>query len=208
MIKLYGQYRSRAFRVVWFMKESGIAYEHVNVTINVENAGAKQDWYLKLNPNARVPTIDDDGFVMWETAAINLYLAQKYGSPLWPADAAGRGRALQWAFFIANDVEGPMIKVYQHRFRFPPEKRDARLADENEPLMLDRLKILEGHLATNAFFQGDRWGMADFLVASVLYSLTEMNYARLADYPRLSRWLNESIARPAAREAIALRLGS
>jgi glutathione S-transferase len=208
MLKLYGQYRSRAFRVVWFMKESGIQWEHVNVTINVEQATAKEDWYLKLNPNGRVPTIDDDGFVMWETAAINLYLAEKYKSPLWPADPVGRGRALQWGFYIANDVEGPMIKVYQHRFRFPPEKRNARVADENEPIMLDKLHVLEGHLAQHAFFQGDHWGMADFLVASVLYTLTEMKYDRLADYPNLSKWLYASIDRPAAREAIAIRLGS
>jgi len=208
MLKLYGQYRSRAFRVVWFMKESGIQWEHVNVTINVDQATAKEDWYLKLNPNGRVPTIDDDGFVMWETAAINLYLAEKYQSPLWPADPVGRGRALQWGFFIANDVESPMIKVYQHRFRFPPEKRNARITDENEPIVLDKLHVLEAHLAQHAFFQGDQWGMADFLVASVLYTLTEMKYERLADYPHLSKWLHASIERPAAREAIAIRLGS
>ena len=86
MLKLYGQYRSRAFRVCWLLKESNIPYEHVNVTINVPDATAKQDWYRALNPNARVPTIDDDGFVMWESAAINFYLAEKYKSPLLPPD--------------------------------------------------------------------------------------------------------------------------
>ena len=53
----------------------------------------KADWYVKLNPNARIPTIDDDGFVMWESAAINLYLARKYKSPLWPRRPQGEGRA-------------------------------------------------------------------------------------------------------------------
>jgi glutathione S-transferase len=83
-----------------------------------------------------------------------------------------------------------------------------RGADENEPILLDRLKILEGQLGKTPFFQGQAWGMADFLVASVLYSLTEMSYTHLASYPRLSKWLSDSVARPAAREAIALRLGS
>ena len=81
MLKLYGQYRSRAFRVAWLCKESNIPYEHVNVTVNVDNATCKTPDYVKLNPNARVPTIDDDGHVMWESAAINLYLAEKYKSP-------------------------------------------------------------------------------------------------------------------------------
>ena len=110
MLKLYGQYRSRAFRVCWLLKESNIPYEHVNVTINVPNATAKEDWYRGLNPNARVPTIDDDGFVMWESAAINFYLAEKYKSPLLPPDMANKGRALQWDFFISNDEFADMIE--------------------------------------------------------------------------------------------------
>ena len=93
MLKLYGQYRSRAFRVVWLCKESNIPYEHVNITVNIEGATCKDPAYVALNPNARVPTIDDDGFVMWESAAINFYLAEKYKSPLWPADLKAKGRA-------------------------------------------------------------------------------------------------------------------
>ena len=89
MLKLYGQYRSRAFRVAWLCKESDIPYEHVNVTINVDDATCKDPAYIALNPNARVPTIDDDGVVVWESAAINLYLAEKYNSPLWPRTPAG-----------------------------------------------------------------------------------------------------------------------
>src|SRR6185436_6868712 len=115
---LYGQYKSRAFRVAWLCKESGTPYEHVNTTINMEGATCKQPEYVKLNPNARVPTIDDDGTVLWESAAINLYLAEKYKSPLWPADMKGKGRVLQWAFFVANDVEPNVILVMQHRVMF------------------------------------------------------------------------------------------
>ena len=205
MLKLYGQYRSRAFRVCWLLKESNIPYEHVNVTINVPDATAKEDWYRALNPNARVPTIDDDGFVMWESAAINFYLAEKYKSPLLPPDMANKGRALQWAFFISNDVEADMILVFQHRFRFPPEKRNPKLADEAEPKLLAKMQVLEDHLKKSAYFQGDKWGMADFIIASVLYALLEMNYDKLSNFPKLKAFLNASTERPAAKEAIKLR---
>jgi glutathione S-transferase len=208
MLKLYGQYRSRAFRVAWLCAESNIAYEHVQVTIHSDDATAKAAWYRELNPNARIPTIDDDGFIMWESAAINLYLAEKYHSPLWPADWAGKGRALQWAFYISNDVEVPMIAVFQHRFRFPPEKRTPAIADQHEPTLLTKLGVLDAALGRAKFFQGERWGMADFMIASVLYSLHEMQYAKLADYPRLKGWLTESVARPGAQKAIALRTAS
>jgi glutathione S-transferase len=204
MLKLYGQYRSRAFRVAWLCKESGIPYEHVNVTINVEGASCKTPDYLKLNPNARVPTIDDDGLVMWESAAINLYLAEKYRSPLWPSDMKGKSRMLQWAFFTSNDVEPNMVTVMQHRVMFPPEKRNAALADDADAKLQPRLKVLDDHLAKNKYFGGDTWNMADFMVASVCYSLTAIKYD-LSKFPNLQKWLMASVERPKAKEARALR---
>ena len=204
MLKIYGQPRSRAFRVLWMAKEAGIAYEHNPVSIMVENAQCKEQWFVDLNPNARVPAIDDDGFVVWESAAINLYLAEKYKSALFPATPQGRGRMLQWAFFTANDVEPPMITMFQNRVLFPPEKRNAALGDAAEAQLLGKLAILEHHLSKHAFFGGDTWDMADFMVASVVYTLTAIKYD-LAKFPKLSAWLMASIERPAAKEARKLR---
>ena len=204
MLKVYGQYRSRAFRVAWMCKESSIPYEHVNTTINVDGATCKDPAYVKLNPNARVPTIDDDGYVLWESAAINLYLAEKYKSPLWPADAKGRGRAYQWAYFTANDVEPNMITVMQHRVMFPPEKRNPALADEADAKLQPKLKVLDEHLKSNKFFGGEQWNLADFMVASVCYSFFAMKYD-LGRYPHFQDWLRASLERPKAKEARALR---
>src|SRR5262245_3199662 len=160
MLKIYGQARSRTFRVLWMCKESNIAFEHDPVSIHVPNPTAKESWYVKLNPNARIPTIDDDGFVMWESAAINLYLAHKYKSPLLPSTPQGEGRAMQWAFYIANDVEQPMTTVFQHSFVFPPEKRDAKVAAAAEAVLRPKLKVIEDHLAKAKFFGGDRWDLS------------------------------------------------
>lgn len=204
MLKLYGQYRSRAFRVAWLCKESDIAFEHVDTTTTGDAPGCKEPRYVALNPNARVPTIDDDGFVMWESAAINMYLAEKYRSPLWPATLQGRGNALQWSFFIANDVEPPMIQMFQHRVVFPPEKRDPKLAADGEQRMLARLPILEGQLAKTRFFGGDKWDLSDFMAASVLYTLAVIKYD-LAKFPKLQAWLAASIERPGAKQARKLR---
>ncbi len=204
MLKLYGQYRSRAFRVAWMLKETGIPYEHVNVTINVEGATCKDPSYVRLNPNARVPTIDDGGFVLWESAAINFYLAEKYHSPLWPRVLQGKGRAWQWAFFIANDVEPHMITVMQHRVLFPPEKRNPAMAEGADGLLQPRLKVLDDFLSLHPYFDIDNWGLADFMVASVCYSFTVMKYD-LSRYASFQKWLLASIERPKAREARALR---
>jgi len=204
MLKIYGQARSRAFRVIWLCHESNIAYQHVPVTINVENAQCKEDWYVKLNPNARVPTIDDDGFVMWESAAINLYLAERYNSPLYPRTMEEKGRMLQWAFYVAHDIESLMITVFINRNGHPREKCDAVQHDKAERLLPAKLRVLERQLLGTTYFGGDRWDMADFMVASVLYLLYVIRYD-FSDFPKLGAWLASSVERPAAKEARRLR---
>ena len=205
MLKLYGQYRSRAFRVAWLCKESNIPFEHHNVTINVDAATCKEPWYAALNPNQRVPTIDDGGLVMWESGAINLYLAEKYRSPLWPKDSAGKARMLQWAFFIANDIEQPMVTIMRNRHLLPPEQRNAKLAEDTELLLLPKMKVLEDYLAQNRFFSSAAWGMADFMVASVTYSMWINKFPLLEKFPKFKAWLDASVERPMAKEARKLR---
>jgi glutathione S-transferase len=204
MIKIFGQARSRAFRVIWLCLESQIPFEHQPVTINVQDAGCKEEWYVALNPNARVPTIDDDGFTLWESAAINLYLAEKYASPLYPRSPEEKGRMLQWAFFVANDVEEPMITVFINRNGFPKEKCDPMLAERAERELPIKLKILEQQLGKTEYFGGERWDMSDFVVASTLYLLFVIKYDFSA-FPKLGQWLAASVERPAAREARLLR---
>ena len=117
----------------------------------------------------------------------------------------GGGRTgLQWAFFVANDVEPNMIAVMQHRVMFPPEKRNAALADDADAKLQPKLRVLDEHLAKNRYFGGDKWDMADFMVASVCYSFTAMKY-NLSKYPSFQKWLMASIERPKAKEARALR---
>jgi glutathione S-transferase len=92
----------------------------------------------------------------------------------------------------------------QHRVMFPPEKRNAQLADDSDAKLQPRLKVLDAHLAKNAFFGRDKWDMADFMVASVCYSFFAMKYD-LGKFPHFQAWLMASIERPQAQEARKLR---
>lgn len=204
MLKIYGAPHSRTFRVIWLANEINLPYQHVPVTHDVSDAQCKEPWFLALNPNGRIPVIDDDGFVMWESAAINLYLAEKYKGPLYPNSLQGRGRMMQWTFFVSNHVEPPLIDLYHNRVLYPPEQRNAGVADEAEKELRGSLVILEQELARNTFFAEQQWGMADFMVASVLYLLTRINID-LTAYPKLDAWLVASINRSAAQSARKLR---
>jgi len=125
VLKIYGAAHSRAFRVIWLANEINLPYQHIPVTFGVPDAQCKESWFFALNPNGRLPVIDDNGFVMWESAAINLYLAEKYKGPLYPSSAQGRGRMLQWTFFVSNHVEPPLITLFRNRIFYPPEQRNA-----------------------------------------------------------------------------------
>lgn len=204
MLKLYGVYRSRVFRIAWLLLESDIPYEHINTTIGVEGATCKDPAYVALNPNARVPTIDDDGVVVWESAAINLYLAEKYNSPLWPKDMQAKARLYQWTFFIANDIEPPLITIMRTKGLTARALHDQAAASAADVKMQPYLKVLDDHLAKHKYFAGDAWGLADLMAAGVCFLFVVMKYD-LSKYPSLEKWLLDSIDRPKAKEAIALR---
>ncbi len=205
MLKIFGAPHSRAFRVIWLANEIGIPYEHIPVTFNVPNAQCKEPWYLALNPNGLLPAVDDDGFVLWETAAINLYLASKYPSSLYPTTPQDLGRMLQWTFFAATEIEPAMLTLLLNRVALPPEQRSATLADQSEHTLRTKLVILEQQLGKTPFFGGDRWNMADFMVACVLYVVMVRLKLDLTAYPKLDAWLTASLNRPAAIVARKLR---
>src|SRR5215469_7733301 len=101
-LRIYGVARTRAFRVLWIAKELELDYEHIPLEIGAAGAG-KPD-YLAINPNGRLPAIDDDGFVLWESLAITLYLAKKHGR-LYPTTLEGEAKAWQWTLWSVQEVD-------------------------------------------------------------------------------------------------------
>jgi glutathione S-transferase len=96
-LRIYGVARTRAFRALWIANELGLDYEHIPIEIGP--AGARKAEYLAINPNGRLPAIDDGGFVLWESLAITLYLAKKHGR-LYPATLEGEAKAWQWSLLV------------------------------------------------------------------------------------------------------------
>src|SRR6202046_2694112 len=116
MLRIYGSARSRAVRTLWMAGELGLTYEHIDLL--PRSPGTKAPEYLALNPNGRVPTIDDDGFVLSESMAINLYLAKKHGK-LYPADAKNEALAWQWCFWEVDRLDRQITTYANNAFALP-----------------------------------------------------------------------------------------
>jgi glutathione S-transferase len=202
-LKIYGIARSRAFRTLWMAKELGLAYEHIPV--DMADGGTRRPEFLAINPNGHIPVIDDDGFRLWESMAINLYLAKKHGlGGLYPQALADEARAWQWSFWGMTEIERPILTALFNRALYPEDKRDREAADAAERALAAPLKVLDGALAATPYLLGDRFTVADLNVASIL-SWARPAQIDLAAVPKLAGWLRTCSDRPAARAARALQ---
>jgi glutathione S-transferase len=203
-LKIYGVLRSRASRVIWMAKELDIPYERIDViqAKRVPNPLAadaplntSSPSFVAVNPNALIPSIDDDGYVLNESLAINLYLARKHGGPLAPADIREDGLIAQWTLWVATECETPALRVMQNG---PSAKtRDAALYDASLKSLGTKFQVLEkalqdgkGHLV------GGRFTVADVNIAEIL------RYAQGAEdlftqFPAVKQWFTACLARPA-----------
>ena len=106
-LRVYGYARSRTLRTLWMLEELGLPYDHVD--LSSQAGGTRTPDFLKINPAGHIPAIDDDGFKLSESMAINLYLAKKHGK-LQPATPQGEAKALQWSFWAAHEVDRQVVQ--------------------------------------------------------------------------------------------------
>ena len=202
MLKLYGITQSRAFRPLWLLHELGLEFEHVR--LDFRGDALRDPAYLAINPNGRVPALVDGELVLWESMAINLYLARKYGQEagLWPDSIEDEALATQWSFWVMTEVETPLLKVLMHSRVLPEQKRDPAKVSHNLGLLKAPFRVLDRALAERDHLAGDRFTVADLNVAAVL---TWCKPARISlqEYPALDSWLTRCLSRPARTKAQA-----
>jgi len=156
---------------------------------------------LAINPNGRLPAIDDDGFVLWESLAITLYLAKKHGR-LYPTTLEGEAKAWQWSLWSVQEVDRGVNIWSLHAVRLPPEDRDPQRLNEALKVIAAPFKVLDGALAARPYLLGEEFTVADLNVAAVISRAIDMD---LATTPHVGDWLRRCLGRPAARAAQALR---
>jgi glutathione S-transferase len=213
MLTIYGVYRSRASRNLWLAAELGIPFKHVPVIQFYRLADpaaaegvlhSKSREFLKVNPNGHVPSIEDDGLVLHESLAINLYLAKKHGGPLAPANLAEDGLMTMWALWAATEVEPHALTVLNHRVSKPPAERDPKLAQAAVEALRAPFAVLARQLAASGNVVGARFTVADINTAEVFrYAMPAPELFEAA--PRVKAWLAACHARPAFKVMWAKR---
>ncbi len=197
--KLFGISGSRALRAIWGIEETGIQYEHVPVNYG---ADSKAGDYLTVNPNGRIPALVDGDLTLFESMAINLYLAKRYGGVLYPANAADEARAWQWSVWAISEIEPLQMQIVIQTLFTPEEKKNPKVIPGATKGLQRPLKVLDAALAGRNWLIGDAFSVADLNVAAVMHLMKDISFD-YSMHANVQRWADACHARPALARALA-----
>jgi glutathione S-transferase len=189
-LTIHGTHQSRTLRVLWMAEELGLDFVHD--PIGWDDPRLKSPEFLRLNPAGAIPTLEDDGFALAESLAINLYLAKRYGfGRLYPETLEGEAQAWRWSLWAQGQLEpwvmGDSLLADLH----------AAIAEHVPPVIAASLATLERALGGRFWLVGETFTVADLNVAAVL-SPSRAKHLDLRPYPKIADWLQRCYARPAA----------
>lgn len=195
MLRIWGRVNSvNVKKALWAAEELGLKYERIDA--GMQHGVTKTPEYLKMNPNSLVPTIDDDGFVLWESHTIVRYLAAKHGAgTLWPADLKARADAERWMDW-AFTFQGAMRAVFWGLIRTPPEKRDRKAIEEGRMRSAELLAIPERTLSGKPYLGGATFTMGDIPLGCEVQRWMRVPMER-PHFPNVQAWFERLRARPA-----------
>jgi glutathione S-transferase len=195
MLKIWGRLNSvNVKKAMWAVEELGLKYERIDAGLHF--GVTKTPEYRRMNPNSLVPTIDDDGFVLWESHSIVRYLAAKHGAgTLWPADLRVRADAERWMDW-AFTLQSAMRDVFWGLIRTPPEKRDMKAIEAGAKRSAELLAVPEAMLAGKRYVAGETFTMGDVPLGCEVQRWMRVPIER-PRLPNVEAWFERLRARPA-----------
>ena len=200
MLRIYGSAKSRALRTLWMAGELDLSYDHKDWLPRSPETRTPE--YRALNGNGRVPTIDDDGFILSESMAINFYLAKKHKSPLLPADPKQEALAMQWSLWETDRLDRQIVNHARHTKDLPEAERKPEAAKAAWDEMVASFDVLEAALSKSEWLAGPAFSVGDLNVAAALFRALSLDISR---WPKVQAWLKRCWDRPAAQKAKAMR---
>ena len=198
MLTIHGRANSvNVQKALWAAEECGLGFERTDV--GGAFGGNDQPWYRAMNPNGVVPTIDDDGYVLWESNAIVRYLAARYSAGgLWPAEPRARGEADRWMDWQQTTAGAGMTTLFWGLIRTAEDKRDLAAIERARVATAAVWQRLDAHLAGRAYVGGDVFTMGDIPAGAMAYRWLNLPFRRddLPAMPHLRAWYERLAARP------------
>jgi glutathione S-transferase len=198
----YGKAALREAVTAKSVSQLGLNYDHKDYLPRAPETRTPE--FRALNPNGRVPVIDDDGFVLSESMAINLYLSKKYESPLYPSDPRNEALAWQWSLWETDRLDRQIVNYVRHTTEFPEAERKKEIAEAAWQQVTESFDVLEAALAKAEWLAGPVFSVGDLNVAAALYRALAIDTKK---WPRTQAWLHRCWERPAAKRARAMREG-
>jgi glutathione S-transferase len=201
MLTIWG--RRNAFnvqKVMWLVGELDLPHGHVPA--GGDFGGLDDPAFRAMNPHGRVPVIDEDGTVVWESHAILRYLAARDGR-LWPADPAERSQADRWMDWSLATLQRDFMDLFWGHWRTPEAERDLAQIARRQEACAGHFRLLDAHLAGRPFLAGDAFGLGDIPAGTVLYRYFGMGL-ETPSVPHVRAWYARLAERPAYREHVMM----
>jgi len=178
MLKIWGRTNSiNVMKVLWCADELGLDYERVDAGLQYGVVG--EPFYGELNPNRLVPSIEDDGVVLWESNVIVRYLAAKHArGTLWPEDAAERARAEQWMDWQQTTMHPQLTPLFWQLVRTPPAERDPEKIATTASRARELWKIVDTQLEGSEYLNGSSFTMADIPLGCAVWRYYSLDVER------------------------------
>jgi glutathione S-transferase len=204
MLKIWGRANSiNVQKAMWALGELGVEHEHIPAGGSF--GGLDTEEFAERNPNRRVPVIEDDGTVVWESHAIVRYIAAKYGAgSLWPEDPGLRAKADMWMDWTLADLQPAFIGgVFWNFYRTPEAERNWNLIRQGIARSAILFRLLDRHLEDKPFLAGDSFTMGDIPAGAQLYRYYELEIDR-PTLPHVEAWYARLQEREAFRNHVMI----
>jgi len=202
MLKIWGRKNSiNVQKVMWAVGELGLPYERIDAGGSF--GGLNDPAFVSMNPMKRVPVIDDDGTIIWESHAITRYLCAQYGAgQLWPDSAVRRSAGDVWIEWTQTSLQPTFINgVFWGFYRTPETQRDWPTIRQNVTNTAALLSVLDNHLAERLFVGGDQFTISDIPPGAQLYRYFNLEIER-PSLPHVEAWYARLCSRHAYREHV------
>lgn len=194
MIKIYGQFASSAKRCLWVLEELGLPYDHIAYAQS--GTEIQQAEFIKINPNGKIPVLVDGDVTVFESIAINVYLAERYKGDLWREDAADKAALFQWSFWGVAELEPHALAILIQKYFTEEADRVQSITDNATARLVRSLGVIDKIMANQPCLLGDEFTLADLNISSIGTILRRVEFD-LSGFPHASRWLNACLQRDA-----------